>query len=364
MSLNWLGICFQTGDIICNLPGIQIQGPLTDTIGQPETANLVLNLDENTAPEWEVATTEGYGALIAWTGDPAAPVIAWGGVVGQRIRSPFSPQVQLSVSTPAVHLGSAFVGNLATTANQDTILAALMSFATGANMPPWVLIPSAYPSSQSQTVTYQATSNATVLSALTSLSAYNNGPEWMTGWQWNRGAGTIVPTLTYGSRVGQPADAVLGPQVSFTVNDMQSGSSLMGDYSQGHGANQATALAGASSSASSTSSSATATAPDLKGRPLWGMVYTPSTQTSDPTALAQFAASAITQLSDGSQTATLVIANDLEGKQYGQDWHLGDDIGWTMSGTAFPQPLTTVGRCVSVKVDQTTVTPALQGAIL
>lgn len=365
-SLNWLGICFQTGDIICNLPGIQIQGQLGATIGQPETANLVLNLDENTAPEWEVATTEGYGALIAWTGDPSAPVIVWGGVVGQRFRTPLSTQVQLSVSTPDVHLGSVYVGNLATTANQDTILAALMSFATGANMPPWVLIPSAYPSTQQQTVAYQATNSTTVLSAMQSLSAYYLGPEWMTGWQWNLGAGTIVPTLTYGSRVGQPADAVLGPQVTIEPFDLRAGSGLLGDYSQGHGANQAIALAGASSAASNTyaTSQVTATAPDLRGRPLWSWAYTPSTQTLNPDALAQFAFSAVLQLENGSQNATLVIGNDLVGKQYGEDWHLGDDIGWTMSGTAFPRPVSGTARCVSVKVDQTTVTPTLQGIVL
>lgn len=366
-GLNWLGICFQTGDIICNLPGIQIQAPLAATIGQPETANLVLNLDDDTAPEWLTATTEGYGALIAWTGDPAAPVIQWGGIVQQRIRSPFSTQVQLSASTPDAWLASVPVGNLATTANQDTLAASLMGFATGANMPPWVLIPSSIASTQQQAVAYQASQNQNVLAALQSLSAYNGGPQWMTGWQWNLAVGKIKPTFTYGQRIGQPADPVLGPQVSFTVNDMQGGSSLSEDYSSGKGANT---IAATLTPTAGGLIVATATASDLKGRPLTWMSYTPSSGAAAPsgsdlpTVAGAYAAAAIQALSDGSPTQNIVITNGIVGKQFGDDWNLGDDVGWRFTGQAFPDSPGGVSQCIGYRVDLTTITPILKGAVL
>lgn len=365
--LNWLGIVWATGDIICSLPGIQIQGQLAATIGQPETANLVLNLDADTAPEWVQATAEGYGALIAWTGDPAAPVIVWGGVVQQRIRSPFSPQVQLSATTPDGWLASVPVGNLSGTYNQDTLLANLMGFATGTHMPPWVLIHSSNASTQQQAVSYQASQEQNVLAALQSASAYNGGPQWMTGWQWNLTAGKIKPTFTYGQRIGQVADPVLGPQVTFTVADMQGASTLSEDYSPGRGANTVTATLTPTAGGLIT---ATATAPDLRGRPLTWFSYSPSSGAAAPagsdlpTVAGVYAAAAVNAISDGSPTQNIVVSNTLPGKQFGDDWNLGDDVGWEFTGIAFPDAPSGVAQCIGYKADLTTVTPILKGAVI
>lgn len=363
MALNWTAFQFLTGAIICDLPGLELgSGPMQRSIGQMESTALTLNLDGSTPPEWVAATEKGSGGIVAWSGDPSNPVIKWGGVVTQRVRDPFSPTVQLSLSTPEAHLASVPVGTLTTTDNQDTLVADLMAFATGANMPPWVLT-HVTPSTQQQTVAYIAgQSNISVLAALQSLSAYNGGPEWVTGWQWNVAAGTIVPTFTYGSRIGQVADPVLGPMVVFEADDMQAGSAFTEDYSAGFGANQVTAMGAASGSSGSTS--ATATAPNLAGRPIWNLTYTPSVSTTDAAALGQFAYAAVTQLAAGSQTAKLVVSKDLPGKTFGSDWGLGDDIGYIFDGPAFPQAISKTARCVSCAVDLTVATPMLQGVVL
>lgn len=363
MSLNWTAFQFSTGAIICDLPGLELaNGPMQRSIGQVESTNLNLNLDDDTAPEW-VAATEKYSAgIVGWSGDPANPVIKWGGIVTQRVRDPFSPTVQLALSTPEDHLGRVPVGSLATTANQDTLVADLMAFATGPNMPPWVLN-HVSPSTQQQTVAYiGGQSNAFVLGALQSLSAYYQGPEWVTGWQWNVAAGTIVPTLTYGSRIGQVADPVLGPMVVFEADDMQVGSTLTEDCSASNFANQVTVMGASSGSTGSTS--ATATAPNLAGRVLCNLTITPTVSTTDPVALGQFAYAAVTQLAAGSQAAKLVVSKDLPGKSFGADWNLGDDIGYIFDGPAFPQPIRATVRAVSCAVDLTTVTPMLQGVVL
>lgn len=377
-GINWTAVQLSTGAIVADLPGIELASDLPVTIGQVESATLVLNISTQTPGNWLTATQPGGAALIAWTGDPASPSIIWGGIVRQRIRG-IGPRVTLSCETPETYLNAAYVGNYtATSVNQDTILAALMGFASGTNQVPWVLnhLPSA--STQTQSVSYASTSNVSVLSALQSLSAYAGGPEWTATWQWNLAARTIVPVLNYGARVGTPASNGV-PAVTITSADLAAEAVFTEDYSEGYGANQVTAYGASANTASSSSSStviptATGTAIDLKGRPLWRYVYQPSSSITDPNVLAQHAAAAVTQLQDGAQPLTLVMPRRHQylsssgwgptGKQLGQDWNLGDDIGWNITGPAFPSPVAGVARAIGYRLTYDTITPILQGALL
>lgn len=375
-AINWVAVQLATGAIIADLPGIEIQqGALPVLIGQPQTAVLALNLNTKTPSNWMAATQPGGAAMIAWTGDPAAPTILWGGIVRQRSRS-IGPKVLLSCQTPESYLEGCYVGTYnGTNLNQDTIVAGLMAFAMGTNRVPWVLN-NVNPSTQTQTANYTPTSNVSVLSALQTLSAFSGGPEWTASWQWNLSAGTIVPLLTYGQRIGQAATGP-SPAVTITQRDLAAEATFTEDYTDGYGANQVTAYGTSTSSGSGTGSStvvpsATGTASDLKGRPLWTYVYQPSANVTDPSALAQFAASAVNQIQDGSQPLSLTMARQHGvsggwgpvGKQLGQDWGLGDDIGWNITGVAFPTPITGVARVLGYSLTYDTVTPILQGANL
>lgn len=377
-GINWVAVQLTTGAIIADLPGVEMTADLPVTIGQAESATLALNLSAGTPDNWMTATQPGGAALIAWTGDPNAPVILWGGIVRQRVRAPGSPRVLLSCQTAECYLGSAYVDNYtATNVNQDIMVAALMAFASDTNQLPWNLNHLAAASTQTQSASYTATSNVTVLSALQTLSAYEGGPEWTATWHWNLAARTIVPVLNYGARVGNSASNGI-PAVTIATPDLMSESAFTEDYSDGYGANRVTAYGTSSASASSATSStivptATATANDLKGRPLWRYVYQPSSTITDPNILAQHAASAVNQLQDGAQPLTFMLPRQQGplapgwgpiGKQLGQDWNLGDDIGWNITGPAFPTPITGVGRVIGYRIAYDSITPIIQGALL
>lgn len=363
MALQWVAASLLTGEIIADLPGIEIDDVLARTIGQYETAQATLNLDDRTNPDWLLGTQPGGSVLIAYTGSGKEPSIVWGGIVTQRVRIPGSTQVQLALSTAEAYLDGCYVGTYnATDLNQDTILQGLMAFAMGPNRPPWVLehLPNA--STQTQSVSYDMSSQTTVYAALQALSAVQGGPEWMAGWSWDTAAMTITPTLTYGARIGQAVNADAQPNVTIESGDLQAGSAYSEDYSPGQGANTVTAYGSADADARSTDvPMATATAIDLKGRPLWAYGYQPNGTVTDPATLGLYAAQASNRMQDGAQPLTMVIANDLAGKRLGVDWNIGDDLGWHIEGPAFPQPLSGVGRCISYQAALATITPILKG---
>lgn len=359
--LSWVGVSLLTGQIIADLPGIELTGPLATTIGQAESTTVTLNLASTTNPDWPAATLPGGVALIAYTGEPSAPTIVYGGIVTQRVRDT-SYAVTLSLSTAETYLGACYIGDYtATSKNQDAIIADLMSFANGASQIPFVLqhLPNA--STFLQTVAYAAADQVTVLSALQSLSAISGGPEWTIYWSWDLTAATITPTFAYGARIGTPAAGV--PNVTVELADLLSGSTFTEDYSTGYGANSVTAVgAPPPDAANSSVPSVNATAANLNGRPLWAYSYQPDSTVSDLGILSDYVQQALTQMSNGIQPLQLILPNDLPGKRFGVDWFLGDDIGWVFEGLAFPGGVSGLARCIGYQVDHTTITPVLKGA--
>lgn len=363
--LQWTAVRLLTGQIVCDLPDIELTSQLAVTIGQLESAQVVLHLQATTNPDWPTGTQPGGSALIAWTGDPTAPTIVWGGIVAQRVRLPGSSDVQLGLVTPEAYLDGCEVGTYtATNLNQDTILASLMAFASGTGRVPIALRQLA-PSIQTQTVAYTRSSQVTVYAALQALSGVAGGPEWSMDWVWNVATGIILPRLNYGIRIGTGVLAGAQPNVTIEPTDMLAGSAFSEDFSAGHGANDVIAYGSASSTATSTDVPfVESVVLDTKGRPLWTYAYSPNQTVSDLTVLKTYAIAAVTQMQDGAQPLAVVLSTTLLGKQFGVDWNLGDDLGWSLSGMAFPTPLAGVGRCIGYRVDATTITPILKGVSL
>lgn len=371
-ALNWTAFNFLTGKILLDSAAITWDGSeLPDTIGQVDTINVVLNLDAKTpSPDWIFATEKGAAAWVAWTGTPLNPVIVWGGIVTQRVRT-LGPQVALQLATAEAYLDACPVSNyVATSFNQDKIVYDLVTlFAAGTQQPSWATLPSANPSSVTQSVAYPVNANVSVLGALQALSATQtsgiNGPEWFCGWQWNLATSTIVPTITYGQRVGHVASAA-GPNVTIELAELADGSQFIEDYTAGRGANVVTAL-GQSTGGSTTGviPSATVSASNFAGRPTWTYTFSPSEQTSDTTILAGYASRALAALQSGNQPLVAVLPANQPGRTYGVDWFLGDDIGWNLhGGLQFPIAVSGIGRVIGVKVTASTVSPVIQGAVL
>jgi hypothetical protein len=361
-QLQWVGIRLATGAVITDLPGIELTSDLAVTIGQPETASLNLHVTKDVSTSWLDMTQVGGAGLIAWIGDPQSPTIVWGGIVQQRFRPVGANIVALGLSTVEAYLDGCQIGTYnAVNVNQDAILASLMSFANGTNQLPWVLnhLPNA--STQTQSASYTPSSETSVLASLQALSAYNGGPEWYASWQWNLAAGTIVPVLNYGQRVGAAALNGL-PAVTFESTDMLLGSGLNEDYSAGQGANQIIANGAANqSAANSIVPSAVANFP-LNGRPQWTLVYRPNQTVSDTAVLAQYVAAAGAGIQNGAQPLTVVLPYKLPGKQLARDWNLGDDVGYALTGDAFPDTPSGVRRCIGYKANLSTITPILKAS--
>lgn len=361
-ALSWVGVSLLTGRIIADLPGIELTAPIGVTIGQVETTTVILHLDAHTNADWPAATLPGGAALIAYTGDPSAPTVVYGGIVMQRIRDT-TASVTLSLHTVEEYLGACYVGDYtATSVNQDTIVAGLMGFATGPNQVPFSLVHLPNASTFLQTVAYAASDQVTVLSALQALSALSGGPEWTIVWSWNLAAATITPTFVYGARIGSAVNPGAQPNVTVELADLLSGSSITEDYTPGYGANSVTAVGAPPPNAVSNSvPSVTVVSANLGGRPLWAYSYQPDSTVSDLGILSDYAQQAQRQMSNGVQPLQLSIAHDLPGKTLGVDWGLGDDMGWHLSGIAYPTPVSGVGRCIGYQVDYSTITPVLQG---
>jgi hypothetical protein len=363
-DLQWLGVNLLSGQIIADLADVELTEPLAVTIGQYEQTRVYLNVEPNTPADWLAATQPGGTALIAWTGQPLAPNIVWGGIVQQRART-LGNKVELALITPEGYLEACPVGTYnAAGLNQDTILSSLMAFAAGTYRPS-IILNQLTPSTNVQTVAYTPSSQASVYTALQALSGVTNGPEWTMDWYWDLVARTIRPRLNYGARVGNPVQAGGLPNVTVELEDLQDGSSFVEDYSPGHGANDVTAFGAPDPNATAADiASAQATAGDLKGRPLWSYVYQPNQTVTTSGALAPYATAAVAQMQDGAQPLSMVLLNNAPGKQLGVDWFLGDDLGWSLDGPTFPVPVAGTARCIGYTATTQTITPMLKGASL
>lgn len=385
-EIQWTAFDLLTGQIIMDSQqiGWEASTPLLQSIGQMETANLTFNVDETTPSEWTQATTPGGSGWVAWLGSPASPVILWGGIVTQRVRT-LSTQINLQLSTLEAYLDGLPMGQYsAISVNQDAILNQIMTqfvnnVTTGAlagmsvNIPTFALIPSGVPSTATQTWTYTANPNVTVLGALQAVSSVLGGPQWLTGWSWNLSAGTITPTFTYGQQVGAVVPAGLAPAVTIDLNDLRNGSQFTEDFSAGYGANVVVALGSAQSKSSNggavTSGVAYAGSPLVAGglpggRPAWVYTYNPNAQVSSLSVLNSYAAGALRVLQSGNQPIVAVLDIHQPGKQYGVDWNIGDFIGWSFGGVKgmdlqFPTAVVGSAQVIGVQITPATITPVL-----
>lgn len=381
-GLHWTAFSKTTGKIICDLPGVDLQGQdLVMSVGQKETVNVLLHIDDTTPFDWVTGTNPDEAGIIAWTGATENPTIVGGGYVQTRVRT-LELAVQIQLATPDSALDEAQVGayvNLG--ANQDTIASDLITnFATGPNRPPWILT-HVNPSTVTQDVNYTGTNATSVGSELQRLAQAapqdgNGVPqplEWFTRWQWNLTAGTIRPEFVYGSRVGLKANPT--PAVTITLNDLQS-LTYTEDYGTGKGANKVYAYGGAASTATSAAvlvSSAAMTS--LGDKALVEFPFQPSIQTPSSADLANRAAQALAAMQNGSNSPIMVLVHNKPGKTLGVDFGIGDDMGFEFYSPTdpatgepplpqFATPVRGMGRVTGIRANDVTIAPILTNVVL
>lgn len=368
-ALQWLAVDLLTGHIICDLPSITSEDPFRRTIGQYETSNAVLTIpaDGSIDPEWERGVLEGASALIAYTGDPGAEIVQWGGAVTGSDRG-LGNQVPIRMVTAEGLLDRRYTGDYTTdptgvgaTLPQNTIVANVVTqFAADAGGFPITVVQLADPpgvtGNTPRSVTYHDYEDRTVYSTLQGLMSLTGGPEWTMHWYWNHAVtpNTITPYLYVGTRVGSPATAGLAPAVTFDETVCLT-ANLTRDFSNGKGANVLTAVSAGQGLGRLQS---TATAP-ANGRPKYEYRWTPNTNTFDDATLDSYAAAAAAAAGGGVQNLTLTVANNQQGLQLGTDWGIGDDIGYSIQSLSIPTRLEGVARVIGYECTDSTVTPFL-----
>lgn len=383
MTLQAASADLLTGRLIADLPSLDPQWPLRNTISAANPATATLHLEG--APEnWERAILEG-GSQIFFYDDTVFPdgsqpkPIAWCGYVVEAPREADSDDVDLTLATFEAVLDWAYVGDLLYTTdwNRDDIIADLvnrsfqsetniaylqMAYTLGNGPTPAVMDSPPVPDAA---LIYQR-ADAVTLQARIDQVVQQLGGEYAVTWGWSPDGQSIVPTLRFGDRFGIPAPTGLGPGVTFETPGIMFGFKEGRSYAAGAGANEVVTYS--SGQADTVPFSDPAIAANLEGRPKRPYWYQPAASVSKG-ALNQYAQQALKVLAPGKRPISFSYSTVRDtGRKLGLDWNLGDDIGYRVApGTvrAFPDGREGVGRAIGYEItDPTTVTPILADSVI
>ena len=374
MSYLWLASAIRTGEIIDELPHLEV-GSISRTLMKYTTAQGTLPIP--TAPEsWRRATKGKATCLHLVDVDdrqerPDVPV--FGAMVTSRTRGT-GDTLELTLATIEAYFGDRYVGDVTYTGvGQNLIVKDLVErfVATGPNggIPiRVVLIDDAAGTPRDRT--YTDISDKTVYSALRELAGVRGGPEWTVEWEKQSDPERITPVLYVGARVGRPTLAGLGPAATFEAPGPTADATLEESYATGKGATVVLATTTASGDTRPQSAPVVTADPD---RPTIEFRFSPSTSIEKVGTLDDHAAAKAAELAAGTAVLSMTAVAD-RGPRLGIDWAIGDDIGYVVGGPdrhdeetvpAFPGGLTGVARAIGWELSLTgvpEVVPVLQGA--
>ncbi|HJQ00075.1 MAG TPA: hypothetical protein VJ851_00615 [Jatrophihabitans sp.] len=364
--LKWLAANLLTGEIICDLPAlVPDQSPFRRTLGQYETNQATLYLDEHTDPEWERGLLPWASVVVGYRGEPGAEVIEWAGIVNQQVRK-LGNTVNVPLITGEGALDRCFVGAYTTdptgvgaTTDQNQIASDLVTLFVVAplngipGLPITVVIVGG--AGQQLLRTYDDSDDKTVYAALQELMGIAGGCEWTLHWQWTHNPERITAVIYIGSRIGTAVPAGGQPNATFEASDLLDATYTL-DFSSRAGANIVKATLGSGVGRPT----ATAVATDTAGRPHLEFRYSPATAISNQAALQQNANGKLAIMQAGKESVQLV-SEIKDGLRYGTDWSIGDDLGYLLTGTAYPVPKQGVTRCIGYETTDASVTPIVAG---
>jgi len=356
----------RTGVVLADLTDLEPDGPLPLTLGRYESASAKLPLPaevvkwlgkpEGRKPlqdlqDWRKATRPGAVVVVALEDDQ--PV--WGGLVLQRTTD-HTAVAQLALVTLEAYLDRRYVGDKTyTNTGQAAIVADLVDSFIKDGTLPGLPIRVAYPSpGTSRDRTYTADSDKTIYAVLSDLSGVQGGPQWTIGWERQHSPERITPVLHVADRVGSDVTAGLQPAAVFDLPGCVTEAQLVESYSTGDGANRVTATTGQGEDRLASTSDAS----DFEGRPMFEYRWSPSTSITDTSTLTAHAKRVLGILAPGSKVLTLTAAITAA-PVYGDEWILGDTIGYDLLAPAWLDGLTGQAQTIGVQVGPDTITPIL-----
>ena len=364
MALSWLAINANDGSPIADLPGLLVDGALKRTIGRAETQTATLPLSpghiptqglhagatfRGAPPNWRQATRPKAVFLVALDEDE---VPVWGGMVTERQTS-HGVGVDLALETAEGYFQDRYVGDITyTNLPQNTIVKDLIQrYGMTYGLPFRVVeLPGPNPL---RTRTYLDQDDKTLGAVLEELSGIIGGPEWTVGWEWF--GSSLRPVFYVGARVGAAAPSGLGPAAQFYLPGSVQDATLVESYKRGEGANDVMASSSGAGDARP-QSPRQINAGDL--RPRIEFRWSPSSSITEIDTLTSHAQRALAAMKDGT-VAIAITATRKNGPKLGSVWDLGDDIGFDLTGPAWPDGITGTARVLGIEVTNTTVTPIL-----
>jgi len=355
MALSWVSVDANDGSVIADLPTLQVDGALKQTLMRYEAQTVSLPMDE-APPNWRQATRKGAVFLVALDEPDANNVQRplWGGMVIRRTRR-VGDGVKMSLVTAEGYFDRVYVGDVVFAGvRQNVLVKTLVDFYVKTE--PKIGIPLRVQIVGGDGVlrdrTYKDADDKTLYSVLQDLSGVVGGPEWTVGWEWVTSS-QLGLVLTIGDRIGSPAPVGLNPAAQFYLPGPVTDAELVEGYGASEGANDVMAV-------SSGVDDARPESPHQKNvadlRPRFEFRWTPSTSITDVGTLTAHAQRALAAMKDGTVALTLTANRD-EAPKLGADWFIGDDIGFDITAPEFPDGLYGTARCVGWELTNTTVTP-------
>lgn len=352
MTLSWLSVNANNGSVIADLPNVQTQGSLKQTLMQYQTQTATLPLKE-APPNWRIATRKGAAFLVALD-EEEQPL--WGGLVNRRVRK-VGAGVEMNLITAEGYLDRVFVGDEHYVLPQNLIVKALVE-KYAATTPELRGIPIRVEIVGGEGVVrdqaYGEAQRLTLYRALTGFSGLLGGPEWTIGWEWIDGR-TLGLVFYVGDRIGSPAPAGLLPAAQFYMPGDVTAAELVEGYGADEGANDVQAFSTGTDAAVPQSPKQQA---NEDFRPRFEYRWSPGTDISDVTELTSHAQRALGAMKDGAVGLSLTATRS-EAPQLNHDWRIGDDIGFDITATEFPGGLTGTARAVGWELTDTTITPLI-----
>jgi len=351
MSLSWLSVNANTGDVITDLTNLRVDGSLKRTIGRHETQTATLPLD-GAPSNWRTATRKKSVFIVALSepleNEPRG-VPVWGGMVTER-KTSHKEGVTLSMATAEDYLNDRYVGDETYTAEpqNDLVEDLIVKYVATDGIPIRVVkLPGANPVRDR---TYLDKDDKSVFAVLDELSGVAGGPEWTIDWEWvdEQKLGLV---FYVGARIGSAAPAGLGPSSWFSLPGNVDDVELTEGYQRGNGANDVMAVSSGSADARPQSTHHTSAS---DGRPRIELRWSPSTSITDINTLEEHAEKALERLKGGS-LALSITANRDETTPF----NLGDDVGFDLTSWAWPDGITGTARALGIEYTDTKVTPVL-----
>lgn len=350
MTLSWVAVNANTGQMIADLPDLELSGMFGCTLMRYESQTA--SLPVSSAPEnWVQATRPGAVWVVCLDDDGVTPL--WGGMVVDRERGD-GVNVPLSLATPEAYFDRRYVGDVSFAGYpQNLMVRDLVNLyaKTGALRGIPIRVQVVGGNGVGRDRTYKDSEDKTLYSVLGELNGLIGGPEWTVGWE--NVNNLITPVLYVGDRIGRPAPVGLGPAAQFDMPGAVSKVRLKESWTSALGANRVMATSSGMDDARPQSDPYSNTT-DL--RPTFEHRWSPSTSITKVSTLNDHASRALAAMKDGG-LGLEITANRVESQRLGTDWSIGDDIGFDIHSPEFPDGLSGVARVVGWRMDAKTIQP-------